>query len=63
MRFGPTVLSFFHEYQNGSVCMYVCCYNKHNCEETMSIHPPPCGIAAPKPQYIPPPGLLKVLWG
>ena len=27
------------------------------------IHPPPCGIAAPEPRYIPPPGLLKVLRG
>ena len=47
---------FFHDIQNAYR------FNKHNCEETMTIHPPPCGISATRNIY-PSYHISKVLRG
>ena len=54
-------LPYRHFFMKFKMVRYACtcCYNKHNCEKTVSIRPPPCGISAPQNVVYPSSGTQK----
>ena len=61
MWYGPS-MAYRHFFMKFKMVQYACacCYNKHDCEEIMSIR---AVYQPPEMWYIPPPALRKVLGG